>query len=160
MTPEELAKLQAAAKKGDKGAAAKLSKIQAILASEGTEEEVVGEADEADPDADAEPDAEPTTRAHRRLALEELVLWELALRLRRASERGEVARPFEIGSAVRSACRAFPYLTSNGTWMQLPAAAILIPRLPKAFSQGACPWWVVPPPPHHLLPRNPCRRLH
>ena len=58
---------------------------------------------------DAESDAEPTTRAHRRLALEELVLWELALRLRRASERGEVARPFEIGSAVRSACRAFPF---------------------------------------------------
>ncbi len=58
---------------------------------------------------DAEANAEPTTPAHRRLALEELVLWELALRLRRASERGGVARRFEIEPAVRSACGAFPF---------------------------------------------------
>jgi len=58
---------------------------------------------------DADADAEPTTLAHRRLALEELVLWELALRLRRASERGGVARRFEIEPAVPSACGAFPF---------------------------------------------------
>jgi len=58
-------------------------------------------------DADAE--AEPPTPAHRRLALEELVLWELALRSRRASERGGVARRFEIEPSVPSACRAFPF---------------------------------------------------
>ena len=53
-------------------------------------------------------DPEPTTPAYRRLALEELVLWELALRLRRG-ERGGVARPFEIEPAVGSACGAFPF---------------------------------------------------
>jgi len=56
---------------------------------------------------DQEP--EGSTRARQRLALEELVLWELALRLRRASERGEVARRFEIEPAVPSACAAFPF---------------------------------------------------
>lgn len=56
---------------------------------------------------DAEPDV--PSSAHRRLALEELVLWELALRLRRASERGGVARRFEIEPAVRSACGVFPF---------------------------------------------------
>ena len=58
---------------------------------------------------DGDADAEPTTAAHRRLALEELVLWELALRLRRAAERGGVARRFEIEPAVQSACGAFPF---------------------------------------------------
>jgi ATP-dependent DNA helicase RecG len=58
---------------------------------------------------DAEAEAEPPTPAHRRLALEELVLWELALRSRRASERGGVARRFEIEPAVQSACGAFPF---------------------------------------------------
>ena len=47
--------------------------------------------------------------AHQRLALEELVLWELALRWRRASERGGMARRFEIAPAVHSACAAFPF---------------------------------------------------
>ena len=47
--------------------------------------------------------------AQRRLALEELVLWEIALRMRRASERGGVARRFEVEPAVRSACGAFPF---------------------------------------------------
>ena len=58
---------------------------------------------------DAEAGAEPPTPAHRRLALEELVLWELALRSRRASERGGVARRFEIEPAVQLACGAFPF---------------------------------------------------
>jgi ATP-dependent DNA helicase RecG len=58
---------------------------------------------------DVDTDAELTTPAHRRLALEELVLWELALRLRRASERGGVARRFEIEPAVTTACGAFPF---------------------------------------------------
>ena len=60
-------------------------------------------------DAEAEADAETSTPAHRRLALEELVLWELALRSRRASERGGVARQFEIEPSVQSACGAFPF---------------------------------------------------
>jgi ATP-dependent DNA helicase RecG len=72
----------------------------------------VGEALEAihvpDPATfDAEPDL--PTPAYRRLALEELVLWELALRLRRASERGGVARRFDIEPAVGSASSAFPF---------------------------------------------------
>jgi ATP-dependent DNA helicase RecG len=54
-------------------------------------------------------DVERDTPTHRRLALEELVLWELALRLRRASERGGVARRFEIEPPVTSACSAFPF---------------------------------------------------
>jgi ATP-dependent DNA helicase RecG len=58
-------------------------------------------------DADAE--GEPPTPAHRRLALEELVLWELALRSRRGSERGGVARRFEVEPSVPSACSAFPF---------------------------------------------------
>jgi ATP-dependent DNA helicase RecG len=58
---------------------------------------------------DGDADIELTTPAHRRLALEELVLWELALRLRRASERGGVARRFEIEPAVTTACEAFPF---------------------------------------------------
>jgi ATP-dependent DNA helicase RecG len=56
---------------------------------------------------DAEP--EMPTAASWRLALEELVLWELALRLRRASERGGVARRFEVDPAVGSASSAFPF---------------------------------------------------
>ncbi|MDH3625232.1 MAG: ATP-dependent DNA helicase RecG [Myxococcales bacterium] len=47
--------------------------------------------------------------AQRRLALEELVLWELALRLRRARERGGTAQPFEPEPAVSKACAAFPF---------------------------------------------------
>ncbi|MFW2386846.1 MAG: ATP-dependent DNA helicase RecG [Polyangiales bacterium] len=47
--------------------------------------------------------------AQRRLALEELVLWELALRIRRASERGGVAQSFEIEPAVSKASAAFPF---------------------------------------------------
>ena len=58
---------------------------------------------------DAEAQVELTTPAHRRLALEELVLWEVALRRRRATERGGLARAFEIEPAVSSACRAFPF---------------------------------------------------
>ncbi|KPK16967.1 MAG: hypothetical protein AMJ62_03290 [Myxococcales bacterium SG8_38] len=56
-------------------------------------------------------DADPgwASAAHRRLALEELVLWELALRSRRASEQGETAMAFGIEPAVPSACRAFPF---------------------------------------------------
>ncbi len=51
--------------------------------------------------------------AQQRLALEELVLWELALRLRRAQERGGAAQPFAPEPAVSKACAAFPFeLTS------------------------------------------------
>lgn len=44
----------------------------------------------------------------RRLALEELVLWELALRRRRASERGGVSQSFDT-TTIEKACRAFPF---------------------------------------------------
>ena len=54
-------------------------------------------------------EADGASRAQRRLALEELVLWELALRLRRASERGGIARGFEIEPAVSTASAAFPF---------------------------------------------------
>jgi len=47
--------------------------------------------------------------AQHRLALEELVLWELALRLRRARERGGTAQPFAPEPAVSAACAAFPF---------------------------------------------------
>lgn len=47
--------------------------------------------------------------AQQRLALEELMLWELALRLRRASERGGVAQRFAIEPAVSTASAAFPF---------------------------------------------------
>ncbi|MGD8316134.1 MAG: ATP-dependent DNA helicase RecG [Myxococcales bacterium] len=51
--------------------------------------------------------------AHRRLALEELVLWELALRSRRASERGQTAQCFVAEPAVHAASQAFAFeLTS------------------------------------------------
>jgi ATP-dependent DNA helicase RecG len=51
--------------------------------------------------------------AYRRLALEELVLWELALRCRRASERGQTGQPFAAKPAVQAASRAFAFeLTS------------------------------------------------
>ena len=60
-----------------------------------------------DPDAfDADPDAPPP--GYERLALEELVLWELALRLRRASEKGGRAQRFDTGS-VASASEVFPF---------------------------------------------------
>lgn len=59
----------------------------------------------------AEFDADPrwASAAYRRLALEELVLWELALRSRRASERGDTARSFPAEPTVPTACRAFPF---------------------------------------------------
>jgi ATP-dependent DNA helicase RecG len=57
-------------------------------------------------DFDADPDAPPP--GYRRLALEELVLWELALRLRRASERGGVAQRFDA-AAIAAACEVFPF---------------------------------------------------
>jgi ATP-dependent DNA helicase RecG len=44
----------------------------------------------------------------RRLALEELVLWELALRRRRASERGGVSQSFDT-APIAQARRAFPF---------------------------------------------------
>ena len=47
--------------------------------------------------------------AQHRLALEELVLWELALRLRRARERGGTAQPFAPEPAVSTAAAAFPF---------------------------------------------------
>jgi ATP-dependent DNA helicase RecG len=47
--------------------------------------------------------------AQRRLALEELVLWELALRLRRLSERGGMAQGFATEPAVSTASAAFPF---------------------------------------------------
>ena len=60
-----------------------------------------------DPGAfDANPDAPPPGYA--RLALEELVLWELALRLRRASEKGEEAHSFNA-DPVEAACGVFPF---------------------------------------------------
>ncbi|MGB5503857.1 MAG: ATP-dependent DNA helicase RecG, partial [Polyangiales bacterium] len=51
--------------------------------------------------------------AQQRLALEELVLWELALRLRRASERGGVAQRFAIEPAVSTASAAFSFELTN-----------------------------------------------
>ena len=47
--------------------------------------------------------------AQHRLALEELVLWEIALRLRRALERGGTAQPFAPEPAVSTASAAFPF---------------------------------------------------
>jgi len=55
---------------------------------------------------DADPEAPPP--GYRRLALEELVLWELALRLRRASEKGGRAQRFATGP-VTAASEAFPF---------------------------------------------------
>ncbi len=55
---------------------------------------------------DADPEAPPP--GYRRLALEELVLWELALRLRRASEKGGRAERFAAGP-VTAASEAFPF---------------------------------------------------
>ena len=54
-------------------------------------------------------DAETPGPAQRRLALEELVLWELALRFRRASEQGGVSQAFEIEPSVSTASAAFPF---------------------------------------------------
>ncbi|MCZ6806353.1 MAG: ATP-dependent DNA helicase RecG [Deltaproteobacteria bacterium] len=56
-------------------------------------------------------DAEPggSHPAQHRLALEELVLWELALRLRRAREQRGTAQPFAPEPAVSTACVAFPF---------------------------------------------------
>lgn len=55
-----------------------------------------------------DPDSAAGPRAHERLALEELVLWELALRLRRASEKGGKAQRFAM-DPVDAACEAFPF---------------------------------------------------
>lgn len=60
-----------------------------------------------DPDTfDSDPEAPPPGYA--RLALEELVLWELALRLRRAAEKGGRAQRFDAGP-VASASGVFPF---------------------------------------------------
>lgn len=53
--------------------------------------------------------AEENHPAQLRLALEELVLWELALRMRRARERGGTARRFAPEPAVSNASAAFPF---------------------------------------------------
>jgi ATP-dependent DNA helicase RecG len=75
---------------------------------EGTVGEALRTLHAPDPETfDARP--ELPALAHRRLALEELVLWELALGLRRASERGATAQRFEVEPAVEAACRAFPF---------------------------------------------------
>ena len=55
---------------------------------------------------DLDPEAPPPGYA--RLALEELVLWELALRLRRASEKGEEAQSFSQ-APLDAASEAFPF---------------------------------------------------
>jgi ATP-dependent DNA helicase RecG len=55
---------------------------------------------------DANPDAPPP--GYERLALEELTLWELALRLRRASEQGGAAQRFDP-APIDAACEAFPF---------------------------------------------------
>ncbi len=47
--------------------------------------------------------------SYRRLALEELFLWELALRRRRTSEHGSVARAFDPEPAVPTACAVFEF---------------------------------------------------
>jgi len=54
---------------------------------------------------DVNPEAPP---GYSRLALEELVLWELALRLRRAAEKGGHAQRFDVGP-VRAASAVFPF---------------------------------------------------
>jgi len=53
-------------------------------------------------------DANGAQPGFERLALEELVLWELALRLRRASEKGQLAQRFDPAPVGRAA-RAFPF---------------------------------------------------
>ena len=64
-----------------------------------------------DPEAfDADPEAPPPGYA--RLALEELVLWELALRLRRASEKGGTAQRFD-SAPVAYASEAFPFVLTS-----------------------------------------------
>jgi ATP-dependent DNA helicase RecG len=77
-------------------------------------------------------------RAQHRLALEELLLWELALRTRRASERGETAQPFDAGPAVREACRAFPFeLTTAQQQAVAQIAAALQSEIPmRRLLQG------------------------
>jgi ATP-dependent DNA helicase RecG len=98
----------------DRAAAAIPDLIPAALRAE-LDVSTVGDALRAihvpDPEAfDADPEAPPPGYA--RLALEELVLWELALRLRRAAEKGGRAQRFPRGP-VQSAAEAFPFdLTS------------------------------------------------
>ena len=53
--------------------------------------------------------ADASDPPQRRLALEELVLWEVALRFRRARDRGGNAQPFSSEPAVREAIAAFPF---------------------------------------------------
>lgn len=52
---------------------------------------------------------ETAATAQRRLALEELVLWEVALRLRRERERGGMAQAFQTTGAVDRAIAAFTF---------------------------------------------------
>ncbi len=95
----------------DRAAAAMPDLIPAALRSEvgvGTVGEALASIHRPDPEAfDADHGA--TSAAHKRLALEELVLWELALRLRRASEQGGVAQRFAVEPAVSTAAAAFPF---------------------------------------------------
>jgi ATP-dependent DNA helicase RecG len=74
----------------------------------GTVGEALGAIHDPDPASFDEEGGAPQS-SHRRLALEELFLWELALRSRRASERGGVARAFGAEPAVGTACRAFEF---------------------------------------------------
>ena len=61
-----------------------------------------------DPETFDAKSADSNDPGYRRLALEELVLWELALRMRRASERGGIAQRFGAGP-VSEASTAFPF---------------------------------------------------
>ncbi len=61
-----------------------------------------------DPETFDAKSADSNDPGYRRLALEELVLWELALRMRRASERGGIAQRFGVGP-VSEASTAFPF---------------------------------------------------
>ncbi|NNE19351.1 MAG: ATP-dependent DNA helicase RecG [Myxococcales bacterium] len=76
--------------------------------------------------------------AQHRLALEELVLWELALRLRRASERGGVAQAFPVEPAVATASAAFPFeLTAAQTSAVAEVSQALASEMPmRRLLQG------------------------
>lgn len=91
------------------------------------------------PDPEAfDADAEMLSPAHHRLALEELVLWELALRLRRASEQGGVSRAFEAGSSVPTASGAFAFqLTAAQKAAVREVSAALCSKIPmRRLLQG------------------------
>lgn len=66
--------------------------------------------------ASSEHDRIPDPRAQQRLALEELVLWELALRVRRAKERAGRAQSFAAEPAVTEACAALPFELTDAQW--------------------------------------------